>query len=98
MHTQKTFSNQVVAARIDPTGIAGIRVTVEHHALDDVPDVSFLVEGDFVDQAPGTGGWRGLRFGQILKILFHQRLGDWAVRPPVVEALDILQIGAPGVV
>ena len=41
----------ILAAGTDPTGITALRITAEHHTLDDVPDVSLLIEGDFVGQA-----------------------------------------------
>lgn len=41
----------ILAAGTDPSCVAALRVTAEHHALNDVPDVSLLVEGDFVGQA-----------------------------------------------
>jgi hypothetical protein len=40
----------ILAAGTDPTGITALRITAEHHTLDDVPDVSLLIEGDFVGQ------------------------------------------------
>jgi hypothetical protein len=40
----------ILAAGTDPTGIAALQVTAEHHALNDVSDVSLLIEGDFVGQ------------------------------------------------
>ena len=41
----------ILAAGAEIAGIAAIRVTAEQHTLDDVPDVSLLIEGDFVGQA-----------------------------------------------
>ena len=41
----------ILAAGTDPTGTTALRITAEHHTLDDVPDVSLLIEGDFVGQA-----------------------------------------------
>ena len=41
----------ILAAGTDPAGITAIWVTAEHHALNDVPDVSLLIEGDFVSHA-----------------------------------------------
>ena len=41
----------IVAAGAKITGIAALRVTTKHHALNDVSDVSLLIEGDFVGQA-----------------------------------------------
>ena len=38
----------ILAAGTDPTGITALRITAEHHTLDDVPDVSLLIEGDLV--------------------------------------------------
>jgi hypothetical protein len=40
----------ILAAGTDPTGITALRITAEHHTLDDVSDVSLLIEGDFVGQ------------------------------------------------
>ena len=41
----------ILAAETEIARIAAIRVTAEQHALNDVPDVSLLIEGDFVGQA-----------------------------------------------
>jgi hypothetical protein len=41
----------ILAAGAYPSGIAALRITAEQHALDDVPDVSLLIEGDFIGQA-----------------------------------------------
>jgi len=41
----------ILAAGTYPSGIAALRVTAEQHALDDVSDVSLLIEGDFIGQA-----------------------------------------------
>jgi hypothetical protein len=40
----------ILAAGTYPTCIAALRVTAKHHALNDVSDVSLLIEGDFVGQ------------------------------------------------
>jgi len=40
----------ILEAGAEIAGIAAIRVTAEQHALDDVSDVSLLIEGDFVGQ------------------------------------------------
>jgi hypothetical protein len=41
----------IVAAGTKITGIAAFRVTAKHHALNNVPDVSLLIEGHFIGQA-----------------------------------------------
>jgi len=41
----------IVAAGTKITGIAALRVTTNHHALNDVSDVSLLIKGDFIGQA-----------------------------------------------
>ena len=41
----------ILAAGTYPTGIIALQVTAKHHALNDVPEVSLLIEGDFVGQA-----------------------------------------------
>jgi hypothetical protein len=41
----------ILAAGAEIAGIAAIRVTAEQQTLDDVSDVSLLIEGDFVGQA-----------------------------------------------
>ena len=40
----------ILAAWAYLSGIAALRVTAEHHTLNDVSDVSLLIEGDFVGQ------------------------------------------------
>jgi hypothetical protein len=40
----------ILAAGTDPASKTAIRVTAEQHALNTVPDVSLLIEGDFVGQ------------------------------------------------
>ena len=40
-----------MAAGTKITGIAALRVTTKHHALNDVSDVSLLIKGDFIGQA-----------------------------------------------
>jgi hypothetical protein len=40
----------IVAAGTYPTCIAALRVTAKHPALNDVSDVSLLIEVDFVGQ------------------------------------------------
>jgi hypothetical protein len=35
----------IVAAGTDPAGITALQITAEHHSLDDVSDVSLLIEG-----------------------------------------------------
>jgi hypothetical protein len=41
----------ILAAGTDPSCVAALRVTAEHHALNDVSDVSLLIEGELVGQA-----------------------------------------------
>ena len=41
----------ILATGTYPACITAIRVTAEHHALNDVSDVSLLIEGDFIGQA-----------------------------------------------
>ena len=41
----------ILATGTKITGIAALRVTAEHHTLNNVPDVSLLIEGDFIGQA-----------------------------------------------
>ena len=41
----------ILATGTKITGIATLRVTAEHHTLNNVPDVSLLIEGDFIGQA-----------------------------------------------
>jgi hypothetical protein len=41
----------ILAAGTKITGITALRVTAKHHALNDVPDVSLLIEGDLIGQA-----------------------------------------------
>jgi hypothetical protein len=41
----------ILAAGTYPTCIAAPQVTAKHHALNDVPDVSLLIEGDLIGQA-----------------------------------------------
>ena len=41
----------ILAAGTKITGIAALRVTEKHHTLNNVPDVSLLIEGDFIGQA-----------------------------------------------
>ena len=40
----------ILATGTDPTGITALRVTAKQHALNDVSEVSLLIEGDFVGQ------------------------------------------------
>ena len=40
----------ILAAGTKITGIAALRVTTKYHALNDVSDVSLLIEGDFIGQ------------------------------------------------
>ena len=40
----------IMAAGAYPAGVTALRVTAKHHALNDVSDVSLLIEGDFVGQ------------------------------------------------
>jgi hypothetical protein len=40
-----------VAAGTNPACVTALRVAAEQHALNDVSDVSLLIEGDFVGQA-----------------------------------------------
>jgi hypothetical protein len=40
----------ILAAGTYPTDVAALRVTAKHHALNDVPDASLLIEGDFIGQ------------------------------------------------
>lgn len=41
----------ILAAGTDPFCVAALRVTAEHHALNDVLDVCLRIEGDLVGQA-----------------------------------------------
>jgi len=43
----------ILAAGTKITGVAALRIAAEHHALNDVSDVSLLIEGDFVGQDGG---------------------------------------------
>jgi hypothetical protein len=40
----------ILAAWAYPAGIAALRVMAKHHALNDVSDVSLLIEGNFFGQ------------------------------------------------
>jgi len=40
----------ILATGTKITGIATLRVTAEHHTLNNVPDVSLLIEGDIIGQ------------------------------------------------
>ena len=40
----------ILAAGAYPAGVTALRIAAEHHALNDVSDVSLLIEGDFVGQ------------------------------------------------
>jgi hypothetical protein len=51
--TETSFTREgdamlILATGTKISGIAALRVTAEHHALNDVSDVSLLIEGDFV--------------------------------------------------
>ena len=41
----------ILAAGTYPTCRAALRIAAEHHALNDVSDISLLIEGDLVGQA-----------------------------------------------
>ena len=41
----------ILATGTKITGIATLLLTAEHHTLNNVPDVSLLIEGDFIGQA-----------------------------------------------
>jgi hypothetical protein len=41
----------ILAAGAYPAGVTALRIAAEHHALNDVSDVSLLIEGDFISQA-----------------------------------------------
>ena len=41
----------ILAAGADPSCVAALRVTAKQHTLDNVSDVSLLIEGDFIGQA-----------------------------------------------
>ena len=41
----------ILAAGAYPAGVTALRIAAEHHALNDVSDISLLIEGDFVGQA-----------------------------------------------
>ena len=41
----------ILAAGTDTSGVTAIRVTTQQHVLDDIPDVSLLIEGYFIGEA-----------------------------------------------
>jgi hypothetical protein len=41
----------ILAAGAYPAGVTALRIAAEHHALNDVSDISLLIEGDFVGQS-----------------------------------------------
>jgi hypothetical protein len=40
----------IMAAGAYPAGVTALRIAAEHHALNDVSDISLLIEGDLVGQ------------------------------------------------
>jgi hypothetical protein len=38
----------ILAAGAYPAGVTALRIAAEHHALNDVSDISLLIEGDLV--------------------------------------------------
>jgi hypothetical protein len=41
----------ILAAGAYPAGVAAFRIAAEHHSLNDVSDISLLIEGDLIGQA-----------------------------------------------
>ena len=41
----------ILAAGAYPAGVTALRIAAEHHALNDVSDISLLIEGDLIGQA-----------------------------------------------
>lgn len=62
----------ILAAGTKITGIAAIRVAAEQHTLNDVSDVSLLIEGDFVEGVGRSSDPSGRR---ISCESGHDRLG-----------------------
>jgi len=81
----------ILAAGTDPAGVTALRIAAEHHALNDVSDISLLIEGDLVGQAevavalpvvekylakPVMTGWVIERSGRESLILKEWRVFD----------------------
>jgi len=65
-----------------PMGITALRVTAEHHALKDIPDISLLIEGDFIGQAEVA-----VTLPMIEEYLTKAVVPSWVVERPGREGL-----------
>ena len=72
----------ILAAWADPACIAALWVTTEQHTLDDVPDVSLLIEGDFVSQAKIA-----VALPVVQKYLAKAVMTGWVIEKPGGESL-----------
>ena len=67
----------ILATGTKITGIATLRVTAEHHTLNNVPDVSLLIEGDFIGQAEVT-----VALPVVEKYLAKAVMTGWVIERP----------------